>query len=201
MTNIQVTKGQNVTKNTILGYISNVGVPDKNNHLHVIVYTGDNSKEKLKSFNTQITPKNVPATVEENIQEASTANSPPTNQPISLILYIHDGDVNGPTIQGAQVTGRDGSGNSFQQTTDSNGYVTIWGDSGTWSFTTSVDGYVTNSWDQDITKTDTKDAFLTKHATEAQSTTQHVSYGSETSSDSELGDLINALRDKDTEFG
>ena len=33
---------------------------------------------------------------------------------------------------------------------------------GTWSFSVSADGYETNNWDQEITETDTKDAFLQK---------------------------------------
>ena len=79
---------------------------------------------------------------------------------IILTLYINDGRASGPVIPGAQVTGHDGSDNSFEQTTDSNGYVAITGDPGTWSFTASADGYGTNSWNQDITDTCTKHAFL-----------------------------------------
>jgi hypothetical protein len=79
---------------------------------------------------------------------------------VTLTLCVHDGSASGPIIQDAQVTGQDGSGNSFEQTTDSNGYVTITGDPGTWSFSVSADGYETNSWDQEITVSDTKDAYL-----------------------------------------
>jgi len=82
-------------------------------------------------------------------------------QMITLTLYIHDGSASGPVISGAQVTGQDGSGASFQQTTDSNGCVIIIGESGTWSFAASADGYEANSWSQPIAYTDTKDAFLT----------------------------------------
>jgi hypothetical protein len=63
-------------------------------------------------------------------------------------------------IPGTQVTGKDGSGNSFQQTTDSRGEVAITGDPGTWYFTASADGYVTKSWNQEITDTCTKHPFL-----------------------------------------
>ena len=79
---------------------------------------------------------------------------------VTLTLYVHDGSAKGPIIPGARITGQDGSGNSFQQTTDSNGYVKITGDTGTWSFSASADGYETNSWDQEITKFCTKHAFL-----------------------------------------
>lgn len=82
--------------------------------------------------------------------------------PVTLTLYIHDGDANGPTIPDAQVTGHDGSGNNFQQTTNSNGYVIINGDPGTWSFSASASGYAINNWDQEITDTCTKQASLQK---------------------------------------
>jgi hypothetical protein len=82
--------------------------------------------------------------------------------PVTLTLYVHSGDANGPVIPGAQVTGQDGSGTSFQETTDNNGYVTISGIPGTafWSFTVSAPGFETNSWNQDITNTETSHAFL-----------------------------------------
>ncbi len=79
---------------------------------------------------------------------------------ITLTLYVHNENRNGPIIPDAAVKGWDGSGNIFKETTDSNGYVTITGEPGTWSFTASADGYETKSWDQEITETDTKDAFL-----------------------------------------
>jgi hypothetical protein len=85
-----------------------------------------------------------------------------TKSPVTLTLYVRDGSASGPIIPGAQVTGRDASGNNFQQTTDSNGYVTIEGDSGTWSFSASANGYEINNWDQEITETGTKHAFLQK---------------------------------------
>lgn len=81
---------------------------------------------------------------------------------VTLTLYVHEGSAKGATIQSALVTGHDASGSSFQQITNSKGYVTITGDPGTWSFSVSADGYETNDWDQDITENDTKDAFLRK---------------------------------------
>jgi murein DD-endopeptidase MepM/ murein hydrolase activator NlpD len=82
------------------------------------------------------------------------------DQDITLTLYIHDGSASGPIIPGARVTGWDGLSNNFDQTSSSSGYVTITGYPGTWSFSASADGYETNSWSQEITETDTKDAFL-----------------------------------------
>ncbi len=87
-----------------------------------------------------------------------------TSQKVTLTLYVRDGSASGPVIPGAQVIGHDASANSFQQTTDSSGYVTIEGDRGTWSFSASADGYETNSWSQPITSNCTKHAFLMKSA-------------------------------------
>jgi outer membrane protein assembly factor BamB len=81
---------------------------------------------------------------------------------VTLTLYVHENSASGPIIVGAQVTGQDGAGNSFSQTTNSNGYVTITGVPGTWSFTASKTGYNANSWSQDITSTCTKHAYLIK---------------------------------------
>jgi hypothetical protein len=84
--------------------------------------------------------------------------------PVTLTLYVHDGDPSGSKISSVQVTGQDGAGHSFEQTTNSNGYVTITGIPGTWSFSASANKYETKNWDQEITETDTKDAYLMKSA-------------------------------------
>jgi WD40 repeat protein len=94
--------------------------------------------------------------------------------PITLTLYVHSGDPNGPIISDAQVSGQDGAGNIFDQTTDSNGYVTITGIPGTWSFSASAEGYEANRWDQEIGEDDTKNAFLLQ-----EKISQQVSSGAE----------------------
>ncbi len=57
MKNIQVKRGQSVNENTIIGYVSNVGVPDYNNHLHFVTYRGTNTYGGLSSFNLNIVPR------------------------------------------------------------------------------------------------------------------------------------------------
>jgi len=79
---------------------------------------------------------------------------------VTLTLHVHEGNISGSLLSGVQVTGQDGDGNIFNQTTNSSGYVTITGIPGTWSFTASKSGYQTNSWSQSITTTDTKHAYL-----------------------------------------
>lgn len=57
MTDIQVTPGQIVTQETVLGFVSNDGVPDGNDHLHFVVYRGENTLGSLVSFDPNIVPR------------------------------------------------------------------------------------------------------------------------------------------------
>ena len=178
--------------------------------LHVVDNAGNWNDEKNSNTNNpsvsfEPIEVEIKSAQETGQQEPSTVSTQPTNQPITLPLYVHDGSASGPLIPGAQVTGQDGSGNSFTQITDENGFVVITGSPGSWQFTATKLGYDVNSWSQKITETGTKHAYLfaekmpTISSTEndVQSTTQNVSSGSEASADSEVGDLINALKDND----
>ncbi|VVB63364.1 Uncharacterised protein [uncultured archaeon] len=95
------------------------------------------------------------------IAEASVVTQQHTSQ-VTLTLYIHEGDANGPAIPGATVTGHDGSGNSFQGTTDSTGSVLMKGVQGTWSFTASSysSAYCISNWNMSIMEDCSRHAFL-----------------------------------------
>ncbi|MCX6092540.1 MAG: PKD domain-containing protein [Candidatus Bipolaricaulota bacterium] len=81
-------------------------------------------------------------------------------QSVTVTLYLHDGSLSGPVLSGATVTGCDGVGKTFNQTTNSSGYVTLTGQAGTWSFTASKSGYDSNSWSESITADTTQDKYL-----------------------------------------
>jgi hypothetical protein len=84
----------------------------------------------------------------------------PTPTAVTLTLYVHDGSAGGPALSGVRVTGTDGAGQAFDQTTGAAGFVTISGAVGTWQFNASKAGYSANSWSQSITATGQNDAFL-----------------------------------------
>ena len=50
--------------------------------------------------------------------------------PVTLTLYVHNGSATGPVLAGASVSGSDGGGQGFNQTTNGSGYVTITGTPG-----------------------------------------------------------------------
>ena len=85
---------------------------------------------------------------------------------VTLKLYAHEDSAGGPVIAGAQVIGQDEAGNSFSQTTNSSGYVTVTGTPGIWNITVSKNGYAANVWSQLTTKTETRQAYMLKNIIE-----------------------------------
>ena len=110
-------------------------------------------------------------------QHPELSNQP---TPVTLTLYFHNGDLNGPVIQGVEVTGQDGSGSNFQQTTDSRGSVIISGNPGTWSFSATAFGYQTKSWSQSISDTSDSHEYL-QQVQQQESVATTTQQGSESS--------------------
>jgi len=127
--------------------------------VHVVDNAGNWNDEKNSNTNNK---PGVYGPIDVYVTELQSVQEQRESIPVTFKLYVYDGSADGPVISDANVEGLDGKGNRFQQTTDSSGYVTIEGEPGTWSFSASADGYETNSWDQEISKTCTKHAFLQK---------------------------------------
>ncbi len=81
---------------------------------------------------------------------------------VTITLYVYDSDnLSGKVLPGVLVTGTDGIGASFSQTTNRSGYVTITGAAGTWIITASRYGYQKNApCMKSITSSDTLQFFL-----------------------------------------
>lgn len=60
---------------------------------------------------------------------------------ISLSIYVHEGNLNGTMLTGAQVSGQDADGSSMTATTDSNGVAVLNGVPGTWQLAIEKDNY------------------------------------------------------------
>lgn len=123
----------------------------------------ETSSTSAKSVSLSIKELMAASISKVRLQELVHSNPESVNQlssQVALTLYVRDGSASGPIIPDARVNGQDGAGKTFEQTFDSINYVTIKGTPGTWSFSASANGYETNNWDEEITGSCTKNAFL-----------------------------------------
>jgi phosphatidate phosphatase APP1 len=81
-------------------------------------------------------------------------------EPVDFTVYVHQDTINGTALSGVDITGKDGAGNGFEGTTDSNGASVISGQPGTWQFTFTKEGYETLNLNYNVTETDYGDVYL-----------------------------------------
>jgi len=81
---------------------------------------------------------------------------------VAFTIYVHEADLNGTMLSDVTVTGEDAAGKAFEGITDSDGIVTIPGQTGTWQFTFEKEGYGTVNLNYDVTETSEAAAYLLK---------------------------------------
>ena len=79
---------------------------------------------------------------------------------IDLYLTVHEGSIYGQILSGVRVNGHDGADKNFGQITNTNGLIVLKGSPGEWHFEASKDGYQTETWDQELISSASRDAFL-----------------------------------------
>jgi len=102
--------------------------------------------------------------------------APSTPAPVAVTLYVHDGSVSGPILNGVAVSGTDGAGSSLSVATDPSGYVTLTGQTGTWHVSASKVGYQATTWDLNVSTTTTCDRCLIPDGGSQPVTARLVSY-------------------------
>jgi len=128
-------------------------VPPGDWYLAVYVDAGEDVEESNENNNID----SVPITI--------TASQP---SQVTLTLYVHEDNEDGPPIVGARVQGHDGARSPFDKTTNQSGYVTITGAPGTWHLVVSKDDYQEKSWDWEVTQDETRSIFLERAQQENQ---------------------------------
>ena len=98
-----------------------------------------------------------------------------SQEQVSQIVYVHDGDLNGTLLSDVQVTGQDASGNSFGGMTDSNGFAVVSGEPGTWQFLFAKEGYEMLDLSYDVTETGEGAVYL-KKASQSQNQVSQTVY-------------------------
>ena len=100
MSDIQVSESNNeIPANTLLGYVSNVGVPDGNNHLHFAVYTGS------YPVDYGLTSYKVDLDFSRNSSGPTTPppTTPPTTPPLTTPTYSYSYLGQEPALNGCPI--------------------------------------------------------------------------------------------------
>ena len=84
MTNVRVTLNQQVDATTIIGEIGKMGTD--NEHLHFVVYSGQNTRGNLRSFDTEITERQTNATNPPEISSIEPNNVPQSIDPKEITI-------------------------------------------------------------------------------------------------------------------
>ncbi len=121
----------------------------------------DKSQETTTQSTTQ-SREQVTSSQGQAAQSQEQATQP--KEPVSLKIYVHEGNLNGTLLSDVRVTGQDATGNSFEGITDSSGTIIIGGQPGTWQFAFAKEGYDTLNLNYTVTETNEGAVYLQKTA-------------------------------------
>lgn len=85
-----------------------------------------------------------------------------SQEQVSQMVYVFDGDFNGTPLAGVQIAGQDAAGKSFSGITDANGTAVVSGQAGGWLFVFIKDGYETLDLNYNVTETGEGAVYLIK---------------------------------------
>lgn len=86
-----------------------------------------------------------------------------SSNPISLTLYVYEGSMNGTTLSGVLVNGKDAAGSKFAVTTNADGSAALSGTPGSWELTLTKEGYApVVNLDFEATESEDLGAYLNK---------------------------------------
>lgn len=97
-----------------------------------------------------------------------------SQEQVSQMVYVFDGDFNGTPLAGVQIAGQDAAGKSFSGITDANGTAVVSGQAGEWLFVFIKDGYETLDLNYNVTETGEGAVYLIKSDPQATQNAQLI---------------------------